>query len=41
MNDKEKFLFDLNGYLVLRQVLTSEEVATMNAAIDPCWRTRQ
>jgi len=34
MNDTEKYLFDLNGYLVLRQVLTTAAVAAMNAAID-------
>ena len=34
MNDDERYLFDLNGFLVLRGVLSAEEVATMNAAID-------
>lgn len=34
MNDDEKYLFDLNGYLVLRQVLTAEQVAACNEAID-------
>ena len=34
MNDDERYLFDLNGYLVLRQVLDAGEVAEMNAAID-------
>ena len=34
MNDDEKYLFDLNGYLVLRQVLGADEVAEMNAGID-------
>ena len=32
MNDREKFLFDLNGYLVLEDVLTHTEVAAANAA---------
>jgi hypothetical protein len=34
MTDDERYLFDLNGFLVLRQVLSPEEVAQMNAAID-------
>ena len=34
MTDDEKYLFDLTGYLVLRQVLTPEEVARCNEAID-------
>ena len=34
MNDDEKYLFDLSGYLVLRNVLNPDEVAQMNAAID-------
>jgi ectoine hydroxylase-related dioxygenase (phytanoyl-CoA dioxygenase family) len=34
MNDREKFLFDLNGYLVLEDVLTHAEVAAANAAIE-------
>ena len=34
MNDDERYLFDLNGYLVLRQVLDAGEVAELNAAID-------
>jgi ectoine hydroxylase-related dioxygenase (phytanoyl-CoA dioxygenase family) len=34
MNDAEKCLFDLNGYLVIENVLTPEEVARANAAID-------
>jgi hypothetical protein len=32
MNDREKFLFDLNSYLVLEDVLTHAEVAAGNAA---------
>jgi hypothetical protein len=28
---EEKFLFDLEGYLIIRQVLTSTEIATLNA----------
>ena len=34
MNAYKKFLFDLNGFIVLRQVLTRDEVAAMNSAID-------
>jgi hypothetical protein len=29
-----KFLFDLNGYMVIRNVLSKEEVAEANLAID-------
>ena len=34
MTERERFLFDLNGFLVLRNVFTPEEVAKANAAID-------
>lgn len=34
MNDDEKYLFDLTGYLVLENVLTADEVATLNEGID-------
>jgi len=34
MNEDEKYLFDLNGYLVLREVLTAEEVKQLNDGID-------
>ena len=34
MNDEEKYLFDLNGFLVLPQVLSPEEVRRGNEAID-------
>ena len=34
MNADEKYLFDLNGYLVIKNVLTPEEVAIANEAID-------
>ena len=33
MNDREKFLFDLNGFLVLENVLTCDEVTAANDAI--------
>jgi ectoine hydroxylase-related dioxygenase (phytanoyl-CoA dioxygenase family) len=44
MNEEERFLFDLRGYLVLPQVLEAETVRQMNAWIDaqaerdPHWR---
>jgi len=34
MNDHERFFFDLNGYLVVEDALTPEEVAACNEAID-------
>ncbi len=34
MNDRERFLFDLHGYLVVEDALTREEVAAGNAAIE-------
>lgn len=34
MTDDEKFLFDLNGYLVIENVLTEDEVTLANKAID-------
>lgn len=34
MNEDEKYLFDLTGYLVLKDVLTPEEVARLNEGID-------
>ena len=34
MDEDEKYAFDTGGYVVLRQLLTPEEVATCNAAID-------
>jgi ectoine hydroxylase-related dioxygenase (phytanoyl-CoA dioxygenase family) len=34
MSDAERYLFDLNGFLIVRNVLTPEEVAAANAAID-------
>ena len=37
MNDAEKYLFDLNGYLVIEDVLTSDEVAFANEALDRHW----
>ena len=34
MNEDEKYLFDINGYVVVEQVLTPDEVALCNVAID-------
>lgn len=34
MTDDEKYLFDLTGYLILRDVLTPDEVAALNEGID-------
>jgi hypothetical protein len=34
MNEDEKYLFDLTGYLVIRQALTPEEVTHLNEGID-------
>ena len=34
MNSEEQYLFDLNGYLVIENVLTEKEVVVANQAID-------
>ncbi len=34
MSDREKFLFDLQGFLHVKQILSPEEVKAMNEAID-------
>ena len=34
MNEREKFLFDLQGFLVVKNLLTQEEVDALNAAVD-------
>ena len=34
VSDKERYLFDLNGYLVVRDVLGGEEVARLNEVLD-------
>lgn len=34
MTEQERYFFDLKGYLVLRNVLSPEQVAAMNAIID-------
>lgn len=34
MNDEERYLFDLQGYIILKNVLDAEMIARMNAFID-------
>jgi ectoine hydroxylase-related dioxygenase (phytanoyl-CoA dioxygenase family) len=34
MDEEERYLFDLHGYLVVEGVLTAEEVAVLNQAVD-------
>ena len=34
MNETEKYLFDLNGYIVIEGVLSADEVARCNEAVD-------
>ena len=34
MSDREKYLFDLQGFIVIRGFLAQEEVAAINEAID-------
>ena len=34
MNDHERYLFDLNGYLVVPDALTPEQVANLNSVLD-------
>ena len=34
MTEEEKFMFDLEGYLVIKGVLTPDEVAELNAISD-------
>jgi hypothetical protein len=34
LTDHEKFLFDLNGYLVVRGALSADEIGELNAAVD-------
>ena len=34
MTDNEKFLFDLWGYVVIEDVLTPDEIALANEAVD-------
>ena len=34
LTEEERYLFDLQGYLVLRQAISGDEIAQMNRAID-------
>ena len=34
MTPEDKFLFDLNGFIVVRNAINETEVSNMNAAID-------
>ena len=34
MTEDEKYLFDLNGYLIVENVLTKDELALANEAVD-------
>ena len=34
MTEDEKYLFDLNGYLIVEEVLTPDEIARANEAVD-------
>ena len=34
MTEEEKFMFDLEGYLIIKDVLNSEELADLNALVD-------
>ncbi len=34
MNEEQKYLFDLTGYIIVENALTTDEVAQCNAAID-------
>ena len=34
MTPEDKFLFDLNGFIVVRNAINETEVSKMNAAID-------
>ena len=36
MDAKERYFWDLTGYLVVKNVLATEELETANAAIDYC-----
>ena len=40
MNDTEKFLFDLQGFLKVSNVLSSTEVQALNDAFDANWDER-
>jgi hypothetical protein len=37
MNEREKFLYDLQGFLLVKEFLTPDEVKALNAAFDANW----
>ncbi len=37
MTPEEKFIFDLDGYLVIKDVLSTAELAELNALADEAW----
>jgi len=37
MNEREQFLFDLQGFLLVKNFLSADEVQTLNAAFDANW----
>ena len=37
MTPEEKFIFDIEGYLVLKGILSSNEVDEVNALADSVW----
>ena len=41
MNDTEKFLFDLQGFIVVREFLSQREVKALNDAFDANWDQRR
>eukprot|EP01051_Picozoa_sp_SAG22_P006155 SAG22_NODE_393_length_11204_cov_5.356686_7_plen_125_part_00 len=41
MTETEKFLFDLQGYMVVPQFLTRQEVDTLNDSFDAMWDRRR
>ena len=41
MNDTEKFLFDLQGFIVVREFLSQGEVKALNDAFDANWDQRR
>ena len=44
MTPEQKYLFDLNGFIIIRGVLSEEEIAAAHAAIDahtPLFKERQ
>ena len=40
MSEREKFLFDLNGYITIPGFLTTGELASLNEAFDANWEKR-